>query len=236
MIYTICIVKCQGNTRLVTQNLWGLGRYARIFDNSDNKLSPCEAYQKLLEEEESDYLVYLHDDVAVHDPDWEVKLLSVFLDRPNCVAVGFGGAAGLGNWNLHRQPYALRNMARTGYASNQTDAEVHGERFTSEKQVAVLDAFCMAVRRDYMLAVGGWPVAHLTHHCLDLWLACQAARDGKEIWMTGVNCTHYGGGTSTKDTYQEAKWLQGGSTQLDHELPHLWLFNEYRDVLPIQVL
>lgn len=233
MTYTICTVKCGGLGPIFPGRL--PARALRILDNQCNHYTPCEAYQKLLMEEDSDFLIYLHDDVTIHDPDWEVKLLSPLLESPARVAAGFGGATGLGNWNLHRQPYALRNMARSGYASNQTDAEVHGERFTGEKRVAVLDAFCMAVRRDYLLAVGGWPTSHLTHHCLDLWLACQAARDGKEIWMTGVSCTHAGGGTSVKAAYQSAKWLQGGSTKADHELPHKWLFQTYRDVLPIQV-
>ena len=203
--------------------------------NHDNAVTPCGAYQQLLSDSFHDIIIYLHDDVTIHGTDWETRLLAPFTDHPDCVAVGFGGATGLGNWNLHRQPYALHNMARSGYASNQTDAEVHGERFTGERQVAVLDAFCMAIRRDYLLSVGGWPTDHITHHCLDLWLACQAARDGKEIWMTGVSCYHQGGASSTKGVYQDAKWLQGGTPAADHELPHIWLFNTYRDVLPIQV-
>ena len=231
MIYTICTVACGGPGL----KLPGLYTSQTILDNTDNLLTPCQAYQKLLEDVDSDYLLYLHDDVTIHDPSWVSALLSTFRKHPNCVAVGFGGATGLGNWNLHRQPYRLHNMARTGYASNQTDAEVHGERFNGERQVAVLDAFCMAVSRDYLLGVGGWPTDHLTHHCLDLWLACQAARDGKEIWMTGVSVTHHGGGSSTKSAYANAPWLQGGSMGSDHELPHRWLFETYRDVLPIQV-
>lgn len=231
MTYSVCTVNC-GGPRLVLPNY---PTNLRTLDNRSNALTPCEAYQTILiGEEDIDCLVYFHDDVTVHDPQWVVKLLSPF-KNPECVAVGLGGATGLGNWNLHRQPYHLRNMARTGYASNQTDAEVHGERFTGERRVAVLDAFCMAIRRDYLLGVGGWPTSHLTHHCLDLWLACQAARDGKEIWMTGASCTHHGGGSSTKGIYQDAKWLQGGTAQSDHELPHKWLFETYRDVLPIQV-
>jgi len=117
--------------------------------------------------------------------------------------------------------------------SNQTDAQVHGERFTGCRRVAVLDAFLMAIRTDWLRSIGGWPTQHLTHHCLDLWLACEAARHNKEIWMTGVSCTHHGGGSSTKPIYKDAKWLQAGSMESDHILPHLWLYNEYRDVLPI---
>jgi GT2 family glycosyltransferase len=204
VIYSIACAACEGpGPQLPTSD-----EYVHLFDNSKNEFTPCEVYQELLEDlTGADVIIYLHDDVAIYDPKWVITLLDVFTQHPNCIAVGFGGATGLGSWNLHRQPYALRNMARSRYASNQTDAEVHGERFTGERRVAVLDAFCMAVRRDYLLDVGGWPINHITHHCLDLWLACQAARDGREIWMTGVECNHYGGGSSTKGVYHGAKWL-----------------------------
>lgn len=214
--------------------------------NRFNQYTPCEAYQQILDRTlKGDpfppaIIIYAHDDLTLHDPDWLSLVRSAFNtthgdDDPNIVAVGLGGATGLGNRDLYRKPFNIWNMARTGYASNQTDAETHGERFTSVRRVAVLDAFFMAVRTDWLQSIEGWPVKHLTHHCLDLWLACEAARAGKEIWMTGVSCTHHGGGTSTKPTYAQAKWLKGGSLEQDHIQPHRWLYEEYRDVLPIKV-
>jgi GT2 family glycosyltransferase len=201
-----------------------------VYKNEGNKYSPCGCYQYLLEQSEADYLIYLHSDLTIHDPIWVEKLKAVC---ERSVACGFGGALGLGNKDLYRKPYDICNMARNHYRSNQTDAEVHGERFTGSCRVAVLDAFCMVVNVEWLRSIGGWPTKHLTHHCLDLWLACEAARHNKEIWMTGVSCTHHGGGTSTKKAYAEAKWLQGGTTKSDHGMPHKWLWDEYRDVLPI---
>ena len=203
-------------------------------DNSDNALSPCEAYQKLLRSSGSDILIYLHNDVDVHDKDWITWMLYNW--GTDCVAYGLGGALALGNRNLYRARYDINNMARRGYMSNQTDAEVHGVRYEGIRRVAVLDAFAMAVRVEWLRARGGWPVKHLSHHCLDLWLACEAARDKKEIWMVGSSCTHRGGGVSTKPIYEQAKWLQGGTLASDHQLPHKWLAKEYADVLPIEVL
>lgn len=216
------------------------GAVNRMLVNTDNRISPCQAYQQLLEGQKEtghrDIIIYIHDDVTIHDPLWEPKVMEVFENHPNCVAVGLGGALALGSWDMYRKPWNIWAMARRGYASNQTDAEVHGGRFTGERQVAVLDAFFMAVRTDWLRNLGGWPCAHLTHHGLDLWLACEAARAMKEIWMTGVDCTHHGGGSSTTKGYAGAKWLQGGSMEQDHQLPHRWLWETYRDVLPIETL
>ncbi len=203
-------------------------------DNSANEKSPCECYQIALDMCDSDVLIYLHSDVTIHESNWDGSVMALF-DNPQCVAVGLGGATALGHPDLYKKPYNIWNMARRGYASNQTDAEVHGARFTGSRRVVVLDAFFIAVRTGWLRDMGGWPVDHLTHHCLDLWLACEAARATKETWAVGVSCTHHGGGTSTKPAYAEAKWLKGGSMETDHTEPHLWLANEYRDVLPIRV-
>lgn len=208
----------------------------RTLDNRSNALTPCQAYQELLvfSAVGPDVLIYVHDDVTLHDDQTVSRVLREFRDD-NVVAVGLGGATSLGRPALYKEVYSIWNMARGGYASNQTDAQVHGERFTGVRQVAVLDAFFMAVRTSFLRDIGGWPVAHLSHHCLDLWLACEARRHKKEIWMVGASCTHHGGGSSTSPKYRDAAWLQGGSMEEDHARPHRWLYENYRDVLPFSV-
>ncbi len=203
-------------------------------DNSENRKTPCECYQEILDTCTADILIYLHADVTIHDPEWLTRIMALF-ENPECVVAGLGGATSLGRPDLYRKTWNIWNMARGGYASNQTDAETHGERFTGDRQVAVLDAFLMAVRVDWLRNRGGWPVKHLSHHCADLWLACEAARDDRQVWMTGASCTHHGGGASTSPAYREAAWLQGGSMETDHILPHRWLASEYIDCLPIVV-
>lgn len=231
MTTTITTVRCSGpGFRQPDPSLTVYG-----LDNRKNKRTPCQAYQRLLKEfSSSDVIVYCHDDLTIHDPAWLSRLTALF-ENPECVAAGFGGATSLGRPDLYRKRFSIWNMARGGYASNQRDAEVHGERFTGDRQVAVLDAFCMAVRVEWLRNRGGWPVEHITFHCLDLWLACEAARDDKEIWMSGVDVLHSGGGTSVTEKYQSSAWLQGGNTGEDHLRPHVWLFENYRDCLPIEV-
>lgn len=250
MTYEVATVVCGGPGPKIPG-----GPRIRTFDNGDNKFTPCQAYHHILYTSTKDVIIYVHDDVTIHDGGWVDQIMRVFEADSNVVAVGLGGALALGNHDLSRKPFNIWNMARRGYASNQTDAETHGERFTGVRRVAVLDAFVMAVRVDWLrlrrtpqyrhiadlpkvwnvVYEGGWPTARLTHHCLDTWLACEAARDGKEIWMVGANCTHHGGGSSTKPEYRNAGWLFGGTMEMDHQAPHIWIANEYRDVLPIEV-
>jgi hypothetical protein len=236
MTYEICTVLCGGpGLKLLDCDLGShMDCCVRVIDNRDNKLSPCEAYQEILETTTADFLMLTHDDLTIHETGWEKRVLDLF-ENENCVGVGLGGATGLGHPDLYKVPYRIQNLARRGYASNQTDAEVHGGRFTGVRRAAVLEQFFMAVRVDWLRSRGGWPVKHLTHHGLDMWFACEVARDKKELWQAGVACHHEGGASSTKDIYALAPWLQGGSIASDHQTPHRWIYDFYRDVLPIGV-
>lgn len=216
-----------------------------FIDNKDNAISPCVAYQQLLERCSADVIIYIHDDVSIHEDGWLMNVLDLF-EHMDATVVGLGGALGLGNHDLYRKPYSIWNLARRGYMSNQTDAEVHGARERGWKQVAVVEQFFMAVRTDWLKArktynyktqqyVFGWPTPRLTHHCMDMWLACEAERSGAKTFMVGIDCTHHGGGSSTTESYAKAPWLQGGSMESDHQLPHQWIWNEYRDVLPLEI-
>lgn len=219
------------------------------WDNTSNLLSPCQCYQDIYLNALSipgripDVLIYIHDDVEIFDPDWQLKIMQLFESNPDCVVAGLGGATELGREGLYKRPYRISDMARGNYASNQRDWNVHGTNLADGecRRVAVIDAFFMAVRTDFMRGSGGWPVLSLSHHCLDLWICCEAARQGKQVWACGVDCYHSGGGTSTKQAYADAKWLRGGKPggrgdlKGDHEEPHKWLHDTYKDVLPIRI-
>lgn len=236
MTYLIFSASCRQKAPKVHEDVW-------IFKNEGNRLSPCTIYQlmymnvKLCSEPPPDVLVYIHDDVTLYDDQTVKNVVAGMSTMPEIAVVGLGGAPVLGSPHLYTRPYALPNMARAGYVSNQTDWSVHGDHLPENNwaRVAVVDAFFIAVRVDFLDLVGGWPVDHLTHHCLDLWLACEAARHGKQVWAYGASCTHHGGGTSTREEYNNALWLQGGNTTSDHTAPHCWLYETYRDVLPIDV-
>lgn len=229
MTYEILVVNCGGPGVRIPH--WPT---IRALDNTDNKLSPCQAYQQLLESSKSEVLVYAHDDLIIREEGWLKRLLALF-ETSLVVAAGFGGALGLGSPHLYKRAYRIEDMARQNYYSNSTEWSIHGLHEAGERRVAVLDAFLIAVRRDFLLEIGGWPVKRITHHAMDLWLACEAARHEKLTYITGVCHTHLGGGSSTKSSYRTAKWLQGHSLEEDHRRPHQFLYQEYRDVLPIQV-
>jgi len=225
--------------------------------NGANEFSPCQMYQGALDTTKADIIIYMHNDLEINDPDWLDKVLHIFQISDavapkdgRVVAVGLGGALALGNMDLYRKSFDIRNMARRRYASNQDDAEFHGERFTEVRRVAVIEQFFMAIRTDWLrkrltrkVATKaspydyemGWPTTKLFHHGLDMWVACEAARSGDRIYMNGISCHHHGGGVSVSESYNKAKWLGGRTPAEEHRDSHLWLANQYTDVLPIEV-
>lgn len=192
-----------------------------------------EAYQELYLRSipQDDVLAYVHDDVRIDDPDWQERVLAEFED-PTVGVVGFGGALRHGTADIYKTPYRLVQLARDGYLSNVEDAEVHGVRLEGSCEVAVLDGFCLCVRRELLDRANGWPVDHLKFHCYDYWVACMAHRLGYQVRMVGVACKHHGGRTSVSPAYQ--KWCEKhGTTDLKiHEDSHRWIYNEFKDVLP----
>jgi cellulose synthase/poly-beta-1,6-N-acetylglucosamine synthase-like glycosyltransferase len=205
-----------------------------IYLNEPN-LGVVRAYHKLWEQyREEDILVYIHDDVTIHETGWMERVRKAF-ENPKVAIVGFGGATGMGSRDIYKKPYNIMQLVRLGYCSNQTDWPQHGMREEGERGVAVIDGFFMALRGTFLKEVGGWDWIHSNFHCYDTAMCLEAYRRNWEVRMVGVSCTHEGGGTSTKEEYAEWCVEHGTTMENEHSIPHLWLYNEFRDVLPIRL-
>jgi glycosyltransferase involved in cell wall biosynthesis len=183
-----------------------------------------EAYQKAYEETTDSIISMVHDDVMIYEKDWDLRVLKQFND-PTVGIVGFGGALGHGTPDLYKVPYHLPNLARQSFMSNMRNAEVHGARFTGERDCAILDGFALFVRRSILKKWGGWPKNRIIDYFLySEWLCTEARRQGYRIRLVGVDCEHLGGKTAgmvpMQDNYEEA---------------HRLFFDSNKDVLPYRV-
>lgn len=209
------------------------------YDNSVNNIGTVPAYQKLLTFEEvaclaDPVIAYIHTDVSIHEEGWRDRIEAEFHD-PAVAIVGMGGAIGIGTSDIYLKPYQINQLQRIGYCSNQRDWQVHGARERGARDVAVLDGFFLAVRRSFLDQIGGWSWFPFTFHCYDTCLCLKAIRAGHKVRMVGIDCTHHGGGGSTTPAYK--KWCEDRGTTMEdeHRLPHIWMYNEFRDVLPYRV-
>jgi len=189
----------------------------------------------------SPIVMFMHDDVELSEDKnrfWDVLTIAAFEDH-RVGLVGWGGATGLGHKDLYKVPYRLEDLARENYASAQEDWKTHGDYFDKPREVAVLDGFCLAFRRDAYEEMGGWQaVADLgiCFHGYDLAACLFMRRLGWKIMAVPVPCRHLGGRTSTTPEYQELLQSLGYQDDLEvHKRAHEIIYREFRSELPVRV-
>lgn len=225
---------CPDTLRSVYESATTSLEFIRQHNTVAENLGVVRSYQKMYEqarEKGFDILAYIHDDVYIREKGWDERVLKEFEDESVGV-VGFGGAIRHGADDLYKTPYVLQQLARFGYLSNVDDAEVHGQRFTLSSDVAVLDGFCLIIRRSLLDRAGGWPSVAGNFHCYDYAICALAHRYGYRVRVVGIRCHHTGGRTSTTAEYQEWAKKSGMSDAKVHEESHRWFYNEFRDVMP----
>lgn len=191
----------------------------------EDNLGVVKSYQKLYEQTDEEILCYMHDDCIVREKGWDERILREFED-PTVGLVGAGGARIHGDPSLYKRSYVLQNLRRDDYLSNVDDAEVHGSRFTGSTDVAVLDGYCLCVRRSLLDRLHGWSLLienNIDFLCYDYALSALVRRLGYRIRVVGVRCHHRGGGTSV---------ALRTDRQEEYDRSHRWFYEEFRDVMP----
>lgn len=205
-----------------------------VYINNPN-IGTVQAYHKLYEKhKDEDVLVYMHDDVRIDDTNW-LERVCLELMAPGVAIVGFGGATGIGVPDIYKLPYRIEQLIRTDYRSNQNGWAVHGAQETGERRVAVVDGFVMACKGAFLREIGGWNWIESNFHTYDLAACLEAYRRGWTVKTVGVACDHHGGGTSTKKEYADWCKERGTTMEAEHINPHVWMYNHYRDLLPLRV-
>lgn len=234
-----------------------------VVNGVDDKpfLGPVRAFRKGVEAclaryPDVDLIACLHDDLLIHEPDWDLKIERSFARHPEVGLAGFGGAIGLGADSLYQAPYDPMQLARIGYRSNTSDAEAHGIRRTEPEPVVCLDGFSQIGRRAFWEgAAGPWHSASngaevdelppwryldahgFVHHFYDGALGCLARRLGWRVHYIPLACQHLGGQTAVGDPGYHA-WaasqIEGGDRGF-WEAAHRLGYDLFKDVLPLRL-
>ena len=181
-----------------------------------------------------DILCYLHDDVEILEPGWDVRVKTVFSQHQDVGLAGFACALGLGQDDIYKTPYYLQQVGRHTFGSNMVDAELHGFRTTQDQEAASPDGFSMILRRSLLDKVGGWNYFPYLHHTYDYAIACLARRHHYKCWLIACSVRHWGGKTSLTEIHRKTAEQYGGDDKV-HADGHRWLYDNFRDVLPFRV-
>ena len=206
-----------------------------IAEANEWDLGPIPQYQSFYTCHACDpFAVFMHNDVEIHDDSWVEQVTAEFLD-PRVAIVGFGGAIGIGTTEIYKRPYDIWQLQRIGYRSNQSDWQTHGSHESGSCDVAVVDGFIMAIRGEFLRKISGWTWFPFEFHCYDTALCLMAARYGWKVRMIGIKCTHRGGGASITPAYQKRCESRKTTPEREHREPHIWMYNEFRDLLPLRI-
>ncbi len=234
MIVVTSTVFPRGEEKYFINNFYGELCPHEAYQNIPN-IGMVAAYQGLYDKHKTDHdiIAFMHDDVSIADMQWLARVRLAFDD--DTAIVGFGGATGLGVDDIYKTPYRIEQLQRIDYYSNQVGWEIHGKRETGVRDVATVDGYFMAVRTEFLRQTNGWSFFPFAFHNYDHVLALEAHRRGWKVKIVGVECEHHGGGTSTSAEYWEWCRENGTTPELEHTRPHEWMYNRYRDLLPLRV-
>ena len=206
-----------------------------IAEPNEHDLGPVPQYRTYYASHSCDpFAIFMHNDVTFHEDNWRERVASEF-DDPKVAIVGLGGALGIGTSDIYKKPYDIWQLTRQRYFSNQLDWRTHGQLETGSRDVAVVDGFFMAIRGEFLRKIGGWSWFPFEFHGYDTCMCLMAHRHGWKVRMVGIPCVHHGGGASTTPEYKQRCKARGTTMEREHEEPHLWMYNEFRDCLPLRV-
>jgi GT2 family glycosyltransferase len=137
-------------------------------------------------------LGFIHNDVAILEPAWDIRVLKAFDDDPKLGCLGFigsnetdySGGRGLGttcNW-----------MGKTYVTGDASPAEVHGKRSSGLLPSATVDFCSMFFRKDLILSKLSLP--EIPHHFYDRIWCLELLEQGYHIATLGIASDHFGGG------------------------------------------
>lgn len=187
-------------------------------------------------------VLYLHDDVFIHEHGWDLRLLRAFED-PKVDLAGFLGAIGLGFEAIYKIPYESHHVSRYGGMSNLVNAQAHGERVFENRPAAFVDGLAMAIRMralDVLKGWSWWPTA-VPHYAYDYGMSCMIRRHGGRCVLVPVACQHgveTNGGLASGTTVLEphrATMERFGGDQAVYQAAQKWVYEEFRDVLPLRL-
>lgn len=154
-----------------------------------------------------DYIIYLHNDVLIHEKDWDKKIIRNLAEDDNIGVAGFYGAKGIGVPGIYSVPYQIHQLVRTENVSNciRMNAAVHGFRNIrggkETEEVAVLDGFCLIVNMNLLKQTDGFDRNLPPHHMYDNDICLESIDRGFKNVVIAMDADHLGGRTDVGEDW-----------------------------------
>ena len=168
-----------------------------LFDNAIN-VAGYGALLQTIDYAKSDIILWMHNDVLIHEYAWDTRILQAFADDPLLGIAGFFGAPGVAG-----------NGGRIGSMGNMlgkvwgTPQHMHGDVMTEIYPAAVFDSLAIIISRPHFKALSIEHSKVPPHHWNDRILPLLFLDAGFHAATIGVGFDHKGGVSSLGDKYRE---------------------------------
>lgn len=174
-----------------------------IIDNSENKYSIFEAYNKGIEQSKSEILCFIHDDILFHSENWGTKLIEIFNSDNKIGLIGVAGSkaktkAPSGWWN---SPHKLKQVNIIQHIeTGEVERWEYGLENTLLTEVVAIDGVFMAARRDKNIS---FDTSLKGFHNYDLNISVEYKTKGYKVVVTKeIEIEHFSSGNINKAWYE----------------------------------
>lgn len=167
-----------------------------LYAAQPDNLGVVKSLQFAYENTDSDIVAFIHNDLYIYEEGWDKQVINWFTEYPETGLLGFFGAEGV-------HP----SSGRFNVWNNMLEAEIHGWRAETHKEVAVLDGLCMIASRKMLDVREGVDLSYDVHHFYDLDLSLESLDRGFKNYILPIYCHHQSGITACKPLFQE--WANG---------------------------
>ncbi len=194
---------------------------ARVLRNEVN-IAGYGALLQILPLAKNDIILWMHNDVLIHESDWDLRIQREFDNDPQLAIAGFFGGYGV-----------AENGGRIGSMGNMqgavwgTPQHMHGDVMTGTYPAVVFDSLAIIVRKSHFIAANlpheRIPPHHWNDRIVPLWLVDK----GYHAIVIGIGFDHKGGVSSLGDEYRELaeRW----STQRGLSVQKDWDYTFYSE-------
>ena len=172
------------------------------FIRNEKSTGVYPTYKQGMEVTTGDVVAFFHNDMAVWEKNWDLKVMKRFEVNSKLGLAGF-----LGSWQMESHGgrgmgtasnFMGKSLSFIDKSWNGTAASVHGRKITEHEKAIQVDGCVMIFRREAYNHIE-YKENFPPHHFYDRLLSAQIGRAGYEIETIGVECDHFSGQTVNSD-------------------------------------
>ena len=203
-----------------------LGREIRLqYIRNEKNLGPIKAINQGIAAARYSYVMTIHNDVVIFEPDWLNKIISVMEADPHIGIVGLAGRQEIykaGNVNEASLKHNLRNEEDLCPPMKEEIAEV-----------AVIDGLCFVMRETLLNSVKCLDETYGYMHCYDFDISLESIAHGFKNVAVKIEAMHLGNGGRTRSTKGYGEFVKSDSDLLKQN--YKILAQKWRGLLPVKV-